>query len=1057
MTDLKPDNIFLIAQDGQQDFVKIVDFGIATSRVAPSLAGPLEGMDAMFGQSQQALQQRHTMPGTVLGTPHYMAPEQALGEDVDPRADQYALGCILYEMLAGSVPFDDDSAASLMFKHAYRSPPELSKRMPESSLPASLNRLVMRTLAKKRDERFESMRALEQALLSELEQQSGKVETGLRAPSPELASAGPRGAAPLTERVVSARRTRLIVLVSVTLTVGLALCVGLLQAFFRRTAPAPEKAKWAGPQLLALRATALETLKRDLRHQDAELRQSAAIALGATYDRELTPALAALLDDKEPSVRIRAAEALGHLGQPSVVPRLAELLAPGREQPVVVVAAAEALDQLGDARGQKALRQALSGKHDAACIRAALYLCGHGDFEARKILSGAVEQGKVSEEGAIAILIRLAQAGDGAARDKLLTRLGSAENREVQFNLANLLGRIGEARGREFLREQAQRPGPQQLRAAALLAALDEPVDPTLFRRFVQNKKAGPAAELYAISGLGYVGAVSDLDVLQPLLQSSAEPRLRQMVAVAILRISDADPNLAAAQSLSWALEATSGPNWLLRDEAVAALEDLHSPAGYKALAGLLKRHDADPRLRRQAAQALGRQPNPEALRALRESVNDKDLGVQIAVRASLLMHGDESQRASLQSALQHDEETIRRLVIESSSRDRELLALALQDKSAPLRRLAARKLAALGDKRAALLLREVSREQPASSESLRAYAALHRLGEKAEPQTSVAVHASLISSNPEERSAGLEALVTQGAEAARPALEKAARDPDRQVRLKVIELASALAQELGDGRAASLGLSLTLLRRLIHDADVAVRARASALLGSITNMSAAASSAAEVNASARPNAHKTAGQPQVHGNSSADFASASTKSAAADESAEIAQTSKLHGAKADEPAKKIDRSAARQLLQSASESFSGKDYRTAQKALERLFRLCDRAPRQVCAPLVYELSYYLGRSYEAQGQLAEAMNEFQRLDGKRGGNAAERAYLADATLRLSKKLGRVQIQRRNKKGRCQTMTMWVTPGEQEIRISATETNTVRVGANQKTSVGACP
>ncbi len=82
-------------------------------------------------------------------------------------------------------------------------------------------------------------------------------------------------------------------------------------------------------------------------------------------------------------------------------------------------------------------------------------------------------------------------------------------------------------------------------------------------------------------------------------------------------------------------------------------------------------------------------------------------------------------------------------------------------------------------------------------------------------------------------------------------------------------------------------------------------------------------------------------------------------------------------------------------------------------------------------------------------------MNEFQRLEGQRGGNSAERSYLGDAVPRLGKKLGRVQVQRL-RKGRCETTIMWVTPGEQEIRISAKEKRTVKVGPNQKTTVGAC-
>jgi hypothetical protein len=142
-------------------------------------------------------------------------------------------------------------------------------------------------------------------------------------------------------------------------------------------------------------------------------------------------------------------------------------------------------------------------------------------------------------------------------------------------------------------------------------------------------------------------------------------------------------------------------------------------------------------------------------------------------------------------------------------------------------------------------------------------------------------------------------------------------------------------------------------------------------------------------------------------------------------------------------------------MLRAGSEPFKRKDFAKAQKALERLSSLCSREPAKVCAPVGFELSYYLGRAHEAQGQLAEAMTEFQRLEGQSGGSAAERSYRAAAVKRLSRSLGRVEIKQLHK-GRCQTTVMWVTPGEQEIRISAQEKRTVKVAANQQTTVGAC-
>ena len=87
--DLKPENIFLVERDGDADFVKVLDFGIAKPSTRATRSGP-----------------RLTRAGMVFGTPEYMAPEQAAGERLDHRVDIYALGAILYEMLTGEPPHD---------------------------------------------------------------------------------------------------------------------------------------------------------------------------------------------------------------------------------------------------------------------------------------------------------------------------------------------------------------------------------------------------------------------------------------------------------------------------------------------------------------------------------------------------------------------------------------------------------------------------------------------------------------------------------------------------------------------------------------------------------------------------------------------------------------------------------------------------------------------------------------------------------------------------------------------------------------------------------------
>jgi len=143
--DLKPENIFLITRGGRGDFVKVLDFGIA------KVAAP-------------DTEQRLTREGALLGTPEYMSPEQAKGEDIDHRSDIYAVGCILYEMLAGVVPFRGQNYMSTLTKHMFEPPDPLSNRVPNKNIPPALVEIVMKALAKDRDQRFSTMQEMAEAL-----------------------------------------------------------------------------------------------------------------------------------------------------------------------------------------------------------------------------------------------------------------------------------------------------------------------------------------------------------------------------------------------------------------------------------------------------------------------------------------------------------------------------------------------------------------------------------------------------------------------------------------------------------------------------------------------------------------------------------------------------------------------------------------------------------------------------------------------------------------------------------------------------------------------------
>ncbi|HEX9049730.1 MAG TPA: serine/threonine-protein kinase, partial [Anaeromyxobacter sp.] len=166
--DVKPDNVFLVRRPDGSERAKVIDFGI--SRIPG------------FGE-------RITRVGAIIGTPEYMAPEQASGASVDHRADVYAAGVLAFEMLTGGLPLEAPTPLATIEAHRTRTPDPPSRRV--VGVPPEVDALVLRALAKLPEDRFATMDELAAEVVRIRVALSRELERG--APL-AVADAAPRGA-----------------------------------------------------------------------------------------------------------------------------------------------------------------------------------------------------------------------------------------------------------------------------------------------------------------------------------------------------------------------------------------------------------------------------------------------------------------------------------------------------------------------------------------------------------------------------------------------------------------------------------------------------------------------------------------------------------------------------------------------------------------------------------------------------------------------------------------------------------------------------------------------
>ncbi|MGD8316801.1 MAG: serine/threonine-protein kinase [Myxococcales bacterium] len=152
--DIKPENVFLSKREGTDDFVKIVDFGIAKMSDIETDGAPGRKL---------------TKTGMIFGTPEYMSPEQAAGKELDHRVDIYALGIILYECLAGRVPFQGDTFMGVLTQHLFAELPPIRRLNSQAQVSAELELVIRKALAKSPDDRYQDAEELADALTCALE------------------------------------------------------------------------------------------------------------------------------------------------------------------------------------------------------------------------------------------------------------------------------------------------------------------------------------------------------------------------------------------------------------------------------------------------------------------------------------------------------------------------------------------------------------------------------------------------------------------------------------------------------------------------------------------------------------------------------------------------------------------------------------------------------------------------------------------------------------------------------------------------------------------------
>ena len=220
--DLKPENVFLVKRDDQYDFVKILDFGIAKISDRDS-----EG-------------KRLTQTGMIFGTPEYMSPEQAAGKPTDHKVDVYALGCIMFELFTGHVPYTGDSFMAILTQHMFEPIPDIKELVPDTDVPDSVLSVVYKAMAKETFERYSDMQELREDLARALQDADYIVDYPGREQSVSFSLskvAGKKGLSVSRKKLSDSKSRKLMIAVAGALITVLALVIIIFTGVLKKEEP----------------------------------------------------------------------------------------------------------------------------------------------------------------------------------------------------------------------------------------------------------------------------------------------------------------------------------------------------------------------------------------------------------------------------------------------------------------------------------------------------------------------------------------------------------------------------------------------------------------------------------------------------------------------------------------------------------------------------------------------------------------------------------------------------------------------------------------------------